>query len=47
MRSFRTEIKFNIRKVDFRVSEKFWTFSVEYRNVLKSSRGLHGGPHDG
>jgi hypothetical protein len=25
--------------------EKFWTFLVEYQNVLESSRGLHGGAH--
>jgi hypothetical protein len=37
--------KIHIMESSFWVSEKFWTFSVEYRNVLESSGGLHGGAH--
>jgi hypothetical protein len=38
-------IRFIYWKAVFWVLEKFWTFLVEYRNVLESSGGLHGGAH--
>ena len=38
------KITFHIRKVGFRISEKFQNFSIEYRNVLENSVGPMVGP---